>query len=367
MKKILLVVISMVLILGLIFAACTKPASAPKEQPTTPSEQASQPKGDVVKCTISLPGPMFPESTDALAVMPFIEVLYANVEMNPAFKDKFELKIIDNAQLYGIQEQQTALASGAVQVGYGTPHHFEQWNPAWKLLEAPGVIESWDHMQRVLQTEPFQELAKDLASKGTTILTWAGSVGNTYFFTPKPVDTMEGLKGLKMRYYGGEGQAKALAGLGVNPTFIPATEVVTALQTKQVDSFVTDLGAALFFYEAPKYCPNMMPYVIAIQPIALTCNTKWLESLPATKSMTNPGIREYFDDPIYGIFKRVHTYPYFKGLDDMLVMAWKGNGLYVSPYSEAEAKKIRDAMVKGQESMLTGIDPKYMKAIDSVR
>jgi len=364
LKKALLVFLSILAVVAIAVVGCAKPAAAPKEEGTPAA--TTPPKEGAVECKFSVAGPMWLDAAEGFGLNAYMAMFQALVEKHPKFKDKFVLKIYDKAQLYNMNDAQTALASGAIHMTYGGPHYFEQWNPAWALLEAPGIIDNYEHFMRVLETDPFQALTHELAGKGTTILTWMGNVGDVYLFTSKPINSLSDLKGIKMRYFGGEGQAKALAALGMEPVFLPYTEVVTALQTKQIEGVVTDLSGALFFFELPRYTPYLLPYVISVQPVCMTANTKWLDSVPESGQLTDPGMRELLTHPVWGYFNRMDTWPYYERQGAIMMQFWKASAK-MSPYNEGDAKKLKQVVVDAQKSIFDKLDPKYMKAIDSVR
>jgi hypothetical protein len=357
MNRVVLVILSLSLLATTAVGCAKTPGTATPSPTTTPAQ------GQVIECIITSGGPFYPEFAEGFFINPFIEYLIGHVQQAPALKGRMELKIYPNAQLYNQNDAQTALANGSIHMTYGGPHFYEQWNPAWKLLEAPGLLDSWEHFLRVMNTTPFKDLEKDLASKGITILNWAGQAGNVYIFTSKRIERIEDLKGMKIRYFGGEGQAKAVNALGAEGIFLPYTEVVTALQTKQIDGVITDVTGGAFFYELYRYCPNMLPYVIAVQPVCNAVNTKWYEALPSNTEPFNPGVRESFDR----VFQGIRADGYYVGLESWALGAWKGMGCYVAPYDKAQDQKLKEIMRQAQQSMFAGIDPKYMQAIDSAR
>jgi len=361
MRKVLLILMSVLLLAGITIAGC----AAPTEE-VAPTEEAAPQEG-VIECIWSSGGPSYPEAGEGFGINPYIHYLQACTELNPAFKGRFEFKIYESGILYNQNDAQTALASGAIQMTYGGCQYFEQFQPEWKLLSAPGVIDNYEHFRRVMETEPFKELTQGLAaSKGTTILKWIGGLGPVYIYTMKPCENIADIDGLKIRYFGGEGVGKALASLGAIPIFMPYTEVVTALQTNQIDGMITDLSGALFFFELPRYCPNILPYELFEEKNAITANTEWLQSLPSSGDIASPDIYEYLQGPT-SIFNRIETYPFFYKFNGMLLDLWKQSGCYVAPYDEAQAKTLRETVIKAQEELIGGINPKYMKAIESVR
>ncbi|MBN1382410.1 MAG: TRAP transporter substrate-binding protein DctP [Deltaproteobacteria bacterium] len=308
-------------------------------------------------------GPGYPEYGEGFFAQPYSSLLQGRALEDPALKGKLIIKHYPNAQLYNQNDAQMALAQGAIHKTYGGPHFYEQWNPAWALLETPGIIESWEHFLRVMDTEPFKELEKDLASKGITILNWAGNCGDVYIFTKKRCETLDDLKGLKIRYFGGEGQARALKALGITGVFLPYSEVVTALQTNQIEGVITDLTGGVPFMQLNRYAPNMLPYVWGVQPISNAVNTKWYNALPATGKLFRPGIREAFDR----VYQGIRTDHYSAILERRSLDSFKKAGGYVAPYKEEDHKKFKKIMFDAAKPIIDSVDPKYIKAIQAAK
>ena len=316
-----------------------------------------------IELIISSGGPGYPEYAEGFFVSPYVSLLKGRTLEDPALKGKLIIKDYPNAQLYNQNDAQMALAQGAIHMAYGGPHFYEQWNPAWGLLETPGLIDDWEHFLRVMDTKPFKELKKDLASKGITILNWAGNCGDVYVFTEKRCETLDDLKGLKIRYFGGEGQARALKALGVTGVFLPYSEVVTALQTNQIDGVVTDLTGGVPFMQLNRYAPNVLLYIWGVQPISNAVNTKWYNSLPSTGKLFKPGIREAFDR----VYQGIRTDHYSALLERRSLESFKKAGSYVAPYKEKENQKFKKLMVEAAKPIIDSVDPKYMKAIQATK
>ncbi|MBW2634918.1 MAG: TRAP transporter substrate-binding protein DctP [Deltaproteobacteria bacterium] len=128
----------------------------------------------------------------------------------------------------------TGVASGAAEMTFSGPHYMEALEPAFKLVESPGVFDSWDHFTKTMNTPVWKAVHEKLAKeKGITVLKWIANIGDFYLYTSQgPVTQLADLKGQKIRYPGGEGFSKALKGMGTTPISLPYTEVVTSLQTK---------------------------------------------------------------------------------------------------------------------------------------
>jgi TRAP-type C4-dicarboxylate transport system substrate-binding protein len=270
------------------------------------------------------------------------------------------IKIADKGTLYATQNDAlTAISSGAIQLTYSGPHFLEQLDPAWKLGEAPGVFDNWAHFLKTMQTPAWKELQERMAKdKNVTILNWAFDTGTWFLFTNKgPIKTLEDIKGLRIRFAGGEAFAKALKAMGVNPVALPYSEVVTALQTNMVDGVLTDMTGGMYFYNLERYCPHLTLVPWAIQPISFVVSTKWYEGL-------DPKVREAFTSP----FQRIDLSKFFTDFEEMCIKKWSA-GPKTKTYvlEKAETAKWQNTMKAAVQDMLAGIDQKYVKAVDETR
>jgi len=339
--------------------------AAPQEPAASEEGAAPEaPTGDAVECVVVSGMAMYPEGGDSTLFNPYVHYLSDASQRDPALKNRLQVIIRDAGSLYNQNDALTALSQGAVQLTYGGPHYFEQWDPAWKLLEAPGVIDDWAHFMRVMETDAFVGLVEELADDGVTLLNWIGNIGDVYCYTDEKIEGIDGIAGLSIRYFAGEAQALALTALGASAIFLPYTEVVTALQTHQLNGIWTDMPSAYNFYQLYRYCPNVLPYPISIQPLAMICNTEWLDSLDSSGDIMAPGMRESFTRT----FSRIETW---RDGDRMAnygaEMYLAQPGAYSPPFDETEFRQMQQIMKDAQAEMFSEIDPKYMAAIDSVR
>jgi TRAP-type C4-dicarboxylate transport system substrate-binding protein len=315
-------------------------------------------KGEFIFAT---PAPIFSEAGgEAMGLSIFLETLFGATQLHPDLKGKFNLKIVDRGILVGTQEEAlTALNAGGIQMTYSGPRFLEQLAPEWKLISIPGLVTDWNHFERVMQTQPWRDLQNRIAKeKNVTINKWLFNIADMYIFTAKgPVRTMEDLKGQKIRFPGGEAYSRVLRALGAAGVSLPYTEVVTALQTHMVDGLVTEMSGALDFFKLPKYTKYCIHYPLSMELICWTTNTKWWESLDQKERTA-----------INDIFERVDVTKFYKSYMDRLTKVWANDPkLKLLELSKEEkqrwAKTIRSAGLE----MVSDIDPKYLKAVDSTR
>lgn len=338
-SMVLAVVFSLVLTLGL---------AAP------PQAQAGK-----QKIVFAMAAPMNPEYGEVLGLNMYLDALTGLVANHPDLKGKFQFRINHSGTIYPNQDEcLEAVSSGAIQMSYSGPHYLEALDKAWKLGETPGVISDWSHFLRTMNTPVWQELHHKTAKKNNvTIIKWLFNVGDWVVFTGKaPGKTMADFKGQKIRYPGGEGFARAFNGLGINGVAMPYTEVVSALQTNMIDGVMTDMLSWPYF-QMDRYCPIVNKIPVSIMPICWIVNTQWWESL-------DPKARAALASP----FERMDLSTFYTGLQERNTQEWRDNPkLTVVEFDPAEAARWNKAMRQAAEATISGIDPKYMAAVEATK
>jgi len=297
-------------------------------------------------------------SAEAMALNMLIGALDYRMRTYHVLKGKYKLKWVDTL-FSNADECLTGVASGAAEMTFSGPHYMEALEPAFKLVESPGVFDSWDHFTKTMNTPSWKAVHEKLAKeKGITVLKWIANIGDFYLYTSKgPVTKLVDLKGQKIRFPGGEGFSKALKGMGTTPISLPYTEVVTSLQTNMIDGILTDMFAAFYFYDLPRYTQYCVKVAWAIQPISFVVNTKWWESLPANE-------RQAMQD----VFDRIDVSMFFQNASEAIAGGWAAN-----PKTELitiegdELNRWKKAMQAGAAEVLAGADPKLVEAIESSR
>jgi TRAP-type C4-dicarboxylate transport system substrate-binding protein len=297
-------------------------------------------------------------SAEAMALNMYLGALDYRMRTFHALKGKYELQYL-HTLFSDANECLTGVASGAAEMTFSGPHYMEQIEPAWRLGEAPGVFESWDHFMRTMNTPAWKELQEKMAKeKGVRIVKWMANIGDFYLYTSKgPIESIDDIKGQKIRYPGGEGFANALKAMGATAISLPYTEVVTGLQTHMIDGLLTDMFGAMYFYELPRYTEYAVLATWAIQPICMVVNAPWWDGLP-------PKEREAMQD----VFDRIDTSMFFSGAQQAITAGWDQNPkTKLIKLSPEEQKKWRRIMRESNKDITKGLDPKLVEAIESAR
>ena len=297
-------------------------------------------------------------SAESMALNMYLGALDYRMRTYHVLKGKYNLKFV-NTLFSSADECLTGVASGAAEMTFSGPHYLEQIDPAWRLGEAPGMFESWEHFIRTMNSPAWKDLQEKMAKeKGVRIIKWMCNVGDFFLFTSKgPIKTMDDLKGQKIRFPGGEGFSKAVKAMGATAISLPYTEVVTGLQTNMIDGLLTDMFAAMYFYELPRYTKYAVQATWAVQPVCMVVNAEWWDKLP-------PEERQAMQD----VFDRIDVSMFFSGAQAAIISGWDQNpDTELIKLSDEELKKWRDTMRESTKDMVEGLDPKLIEAIESNR
>lgn len=312
------------------------------------------------KIVMSTATPMYPAFAEQIGINLYINSIIGLTQTNPELKGKYEFKIYDKGMLYGNQSDALeAVANGAIQMTYSGPHYLETLNPAWKLGETPGVFKNWAHYLRTMNTPAWKKLQEKMARKtGVTIIKWLFDAGTWYMFTKTgPITSLKDIKGQRIRFAGGEAFAKALKALNTTPIALPYTGVVTALQTNMIDGLLTDFTGGVGYFELPRHTKYAVLVPFGNQPICMVANTKWWNSLPEN-------VRMALSIP----FDQIDASRYYSKLEQASLKKWDDNPKLIAvKFDNAEVVKWQKTMRNAFKDMFKTLDPKLIKAIDSVR
>ena len=104
------------------------------------------------------------------------------------------------------------------------------------LLALPYIFSSREHFWKFAKSDVAQEFLSETEDLGLGIkgLTY-GEEGFRHFFTVKPVNALEDLKGMKLRVSSDPVMVGTVESFGANATVVAFTELYSALQTGVVD------------------------------------------------------------------------------------------------------------------------------------
>ena len=168
-------------------------------------------------------------------------------------------------------ENVCTLADGAFYADYGVPD--------FGIVFGPFLFDSWDQVWKLVDSDWYKEQCGKLEEKGLKIIASNWIYGERHTLTNVPVNTVDDLKGLKIRVPSNEIQSKGFDVLGATSTGMALGDVYQALQTKTIDGAENPL-ATLYgrkLHEVAKYLildghvKNFTTWVVSAD---------WFNSLP---------------------------------------------------------------------------------------
>ncbi len=162
----------------------------------------------------------------------------------------------------------------AVDFAVVSPAHMSTFSRAAPFIDAPFVFRDLAHMDKVVQADILAPVAKEISDKADVMLIGYGGGGLRNIFINKPIDTLAGLKGLKVRVQGAPIWSKTFAAVGMSPTVIAYNEVYNAIQNNVISAGENEAAGveAMKFYEV---APNLTltQHAVTIRPICFSGKT----------------------------------------------------------------------------------------------
>lgn len=144
-------------------------------------------------------------------------------------------------------EPVVTLADGAFYADYGVPD--------FGIVFGPFLFDSWDDCWKLIESDWYKGQEAKLEEKGLKLLGSNWIYGERHTLTTKPVNTVDDLKGLKIRVPGNQIQSVGFDVLGATSTGMDLGDVYQALQSKTIDGAENPL-ATLYgrkLHEVAKY------------------------------------------------------------------------------------------------------------------
>ena len=167
------------------------------------------------------------------------------------------VEIHPNGELGGNEaELVEKMATGTVDMIVTAPNFIASTGvPEADLFSIPFLYSSMEHWTEVVDGEVGQAVADKVDAAGTFHSLGYWSCGTREYFGIKPVNTVEDLKGVKIRVQDSDTVRSVWSALGANPTVLAYNELYSGLQNNVIDAAENDLGNILLqkFYEAGPY------------------------------------------------------------------------------------------------------------------
>jgi C4-dicarboxylate-binding protein DctP len=197
---------------------------------------------------------------------------FAKALNNSIREHKF--RVVHSAQAFKDRDVAEALSSGRIAIAAPGIWHLGRFAPDLNALLLPSFMGRDSQSVRELVDSDFGDRLNHAIEKNLNVRVigrWL-DVGPAHIFTREtPINHFGDLRGLRIRYAGGEGNALHLKELGAIPVLIPWPNVPEALDRKEIDGLLTTtstvVSAALWehgiahAFLSHSYYPFYMPLI----------------------------------------------------------------------------------------------------------
>ncbi len=146
------------------------------------------------------------------------------IELYPDSQLGSKSELIDSMLL---GEPVVTLADGAFYADYGVPD--------FGIVFGPFLFDDWDQCWKLTESDWYKQQSDKLEEKGLKLLASNWIYGERHTLTTRPVNTVDDLKGLKIRVPGNQIQSIGFDVLGATSTGMDLGDVYQALQSKTID------------------------------------------------------------------------------------------------------------------------------------
>ena len=159
---------------------------------------------------------------------------------------EFRVDIYDSSKFGNFDSVVQGLQVGLLQMGSASIPNLSPFSSDFLIFDMPFLIPSYEAADLITDGPIGEAAAQALLDTGIMGLGYI-EIGFRHIFNSKrPVETLEDVKGLKIRSTPSKAHILTLDSLGMNPTPVAWSEVYTALQQKTVDGIDIDLNLAWF-------------------------------------------------------------------------------------------------------------------------
>ncbi|MFS6802121.1 TRAP transporter substrate-binding protein [Edwardsiella tarda] len=168
---------------------------------------------------------------------------------------KIKIKIFPNGTLGGEQQVASAMQGGTIEVSMMSPAQIVGTVPQFIVLDFPFTLKNETQADAVLDGPFGKKLMSYMPEKGWVGLAYMEQGYRSISNNKRPINTLEDIKGLKIRTILNPLYIDMLNALGANAIPMPFPELYTAMETKTVDGQEnpeTSIDANKY-YEVQKY------------------------------------------------------------------------------------------------------------------
>lgn len=246
---------------------------------------------------------------------------------------RIQVEVQNNSVLGSDRELYEALQLNTVQCSFGPLSTLANFDKNFSVCDLPYLFADKDTAYSSLDGDFGAALAKNLPSVGMRLLAYGENAFRNISNNVRPINTLEDLKGMKIRVMESNVNIATYSALGCNPTPMAFSELYTALQQGTVDG--QDNGVVLTYtsklYEVQKYY-TFTGHLYAAN--AMVFSEAFYQSLPQDLQQV------LLDGSQYAMKnqRQLNTQ-----MEDQLIETMKSSGLQVNNLSADETAKFKAA------------------------
>ena len=191
---------------------------------------------------------------------------------------KYDVQVFPNSQLGKEDAYIASTRKGIIQM-CATGTQTSALHPAMAMLETPMLYDSYDHARRAMEGETFKLINEGFTEKSGLRTLNAFPLGFRHFYTKKPLNSVNDVKGLRIRVPNIPLYTNFAKECGISGQPMPFAEVPSALDQGVIDggdSPLSDIVALKMYEITPQI--TLTGHILVIH--SLYINEKFYQSLP---------------------------------------------------------------------------------------
>ena len=351
MKKYFSLLLAGVMMIGVLAGCGAKKEEAPAASaPAATAPAASAPAAAEYKLLVG--STVQDDSASGLALLDYFKP-YVEEHSN----GRITVEVQNNSVLGSDRELYEALQLNTVQASFGPMSTLANFEPNYAVCDLPFLFSDKEDAYAQLDGEFGQKLAENLPNVGMRLLAYGENAFRNISNSERAINSLDDLKGLKIRVMESPVNIATYTALGTNPTPMAFSELYTGLQQGTVQG--QDNGVVLTYtsklYEVQSYY-TFTKHLYAAN--GMVFSEAFWQSLPADLQEV---VRE---GSVYAMEnqRRLNT-----EMEDELIKTMEEAGLKVNELDPAEVSRMKDATVSVWEQFADSIDPTIYEMAVQIR
>jgi tripartite ATP-independent transporter DctP family solute receptor len=203
-----------------------------------------------------------------------------------------QIEVFPNSQLGNEKEAVEGILLGTVDIVAVPTAIMTNFAPELGIFDLPFLFRDRPHMYAVMDGPVGEEVGTAIAGKGFKLLGFFEAGIRHIMTTDKPVETIDDLKGLKIRTMQNPVHVSAFQAFGANPTPLAYGELYGALESGVVDGAEaanSNYHAQHFFEVAPNWA--LVSWTALVVPVVMAAE-KWNGLTDAQKACFDSAMAE---------------------------------------------------------------------------